>query len=273
MNSRPTHFSARKSLGQHFLKDRNLIDRIITSCQLSKYDTVLEIGPGQGALTNSIAPKVKKLILVEKDPRLISFLNEQYKAENVTILNENFLTIKWNDLPKNMKIIGNLPYNISTPIIENIIEHRHQCQSFHFMVQREYAQRLIGIPGTKDYGSLTCYVNYFSKVWRVLSIPPQAFRPPPKVHSWFMEMTFKKDTELLAKNETQMFAIIRNAFQQRRKMIHNSFQSIPIEIRDTLWNKTELNPNIRAENVTLEQYIQVSNFVEELILERKKFSS
>ena len=184
MKHSPPRFTARKSLGQHFLKDQNLIDGIINSCQLSEDDTVLEIGPGQGALTKAIAPKVRQLILVEKDPRLIGFLTEKLGGEKVTILNENFLTIDWNTLPKNIKIIGNLPYNISTPIIETVIQNHQQCQSFHFMVQREYAQRLIGVPGTKNYGSLTCFVNYYSTIWKILSLPPQAFKPAPKIHSY-----------------------------------------------------------------------------------------
>lgn len=259
MISTHEHITPKKSLGQHFLKDPNIIRGIVDSCQLSKDDTVVEIGPGQGALTQTIAPRVGHLILVEKDRRLITNLHNRYPDAHVTILNEDFLNLDWKKLPEDLKIIGNLPYNISTPIIESIIEHRHQCRSFHFMVQREYAQRLIGHPGTKDYSSLTCFVNYYSRVWKIMTIAPGAFVPAPKIHSWFMEMQFKHSSELLAKNEDKMFSLIRTAFQQRRKMISNSFQVIPKDIRDDLISRAGLEPHWRAENVNLEHYILITN--------------
>lgn len=259
MNSSRARIVPKKSLGQHFLKDPNIIRAIVESCQLSLEDTVLEIGPGQGALTQTIAPRVKHLILVEKDLRLIADLQKRYLDLNVTILHEDFLNLDWNKLPGDLKIIGNLPYNISTPIIESVIGHRHQCRSFHFMVQREYAQRLIGHLGTKDYSSLTCFVNYYSRIWKIMTIAPGAFIPPPKIHSWFMEMQFKNLSELLVNDESRMFSLIRTAFQQRRKMISNSFHEIPEDIREDLILKAGLETRWRAENVSLEQYIKITN--------------
>lgn len=258
-SARPDLIPARKSLGQNFLHDPNIIKEIVTSCRLSEDDIVLEIGPGRGALTQHIAPKVGRLILVEKDRLLVPYLAGKWGGSRVTILNEDFLKTDWTRLPDNMKIIGNLPYNISTPIIESVITHRGQCQSFHFMVQREHARRLTGTPGTRDYSSLTCFVNYYAEVRRILAIPPQAFRPPPKVHSWFMEMRFKDPSGLKARNEDRLFQLIKNAFQQRRKMIHNSFRMIPADIRGELIQKAGLDPKARPENITLDEYVAISN--------------
>jgi 16S rRNA (adenine1518-N6/adenine1519-N6)-dimethyltransferase len=256
---RPDPIPVRKSLGQNFLQDPNIIKKIINSCRLAEDDIVLEIGPGYGALTRHIAPKVGKLILVEKDRMLIPHLAENWGGDNVTIRNEDFLKTDWTRLPGNLKIIGNLPYNISTPIIESVIAHRGQCRSFHFMVQREHAQRLTGVPGIRNYSSLTCFVNYYADVWRVLSIPPQAFRPSPRVHSWFMEMRFKDPSGLKARNEARLFELIKSSFQQRRKMIQNSFQIIPADVRGELIRKAGLDPKARPENITLDGYVAISN--------------
>lgn len=251
---------AKKHFGQNFLTDILIKDRIIQACQLSSNDRILEIGPGQGAITELIAPQVESLTAVETDTDLIAALTDQFENTNTTIIHQNFLNFDLNTLPDQTKIISNLPYNIATPIIEKVITQKDKFTDFYMTVQLEYGQRLAAKPNSKAYGSLSCFVQYHADIEILFKISPCAFTPQPKVQSCFLHMRFKHTPQPKAKDETMLFRVIKSAFFQRRKTIINSLGS--------LFDKTQLGEILddlkidskkRAENIALEDYIKIAD--------------
>ncbi len=255
-------FRAKKSLGQHFLADQNIVRKIIESCALSNEDLILEIGPGQGALTKIIAPRVKQLIAVEKDrdlaPQLMSDFNH---SDNVRIIHEDILEFSFETLSAGTKLIGNLPYNISTPIIEKILTHKKIFSSIYIMVQLEYGQRLIAKPGTKDYSSFTLFTNFHADIEMLFKINKGCFNPPPKVQSCFLKLTPKPERSDV--DETTLFRVIHSAFQQRRKTIENSLTGVCAKekVRELL-ESLGIDKKLRAENLTIDDYIRIANALE-----------
>ena len=252
-------FIPHKHLSQNFLVHRRTIERIIDVCDLKKEDVVLEIGPGQGALTRDITKRVQRLIVIERDERLVKEL-EKTKDPHLTIIHADVLKYPLESLPKDLKVIGNLPYHIATPIIERLIELRHQCRDVYIMLQWEHGQRLIAKPGTKDYGSLSCFVQYYTTPKLLFKISNTAFVPQPKVQSCFLHLKLLEKPLLQAHDETLLFKIIRQAFHQRRKMIQNSFLPlIPKEKLLPLLERLTIDPCKRAENLRLDDYVRIAN--------------
>ncbi len=251
-------FRPKKSLGQHFLIDQNILRKIIEVCELSSADTVLEIGPGQGIMTRMIAPKVKNLIAVEKDRELAQKLTAEFvNFENVHIVCNDILNHSFETISPDTKLIGNLPYNISTPILEKVLEHKQKFSSIFIMVQLEYGLRLIAKPHTKDYSSFTLFVNYHADVKMLFRINRTAFQPPPKVQSCFLKLTPKNPFSQI--NEKLLFHIIRTAFQQRRKTLENSLSSICGKERiHAILKSLNIDHHSRAENLLLEDYKRIT---------------
>ncbi|MCK5579760.1 MAG: ribosomal RNA small subunit methyltransferase A [Candidatus Omnitrophica bacterium] len=248
---------AQKHLGQNFLVNDIIKDRIIDSCNLQATDTIMEIGPGQGALTQGIIKNVANFYAIEKDIRFIDTLKAQFPQAH--IIQADILKYDFKKLPQNFKVIGNLPFNISSPIIEKLIYHRQNIHDAFLTVQLEFGERLTAKPNRKDYGSLSCFIQYYADIEILFKIPRWAFRPIPKVTSCFLHLTFR-EPQLKATDEKLLFRIIQTAFRQRRKKISNALLSIiPKEKLTDILEKLKLNQTLRAENLTLQNYVDISN--------------
>lgn len=255
-------FKPKKSLGQNFLVDPHVRKKIISACDLNKDDIVLEIGPGGGALTQEIADRVRQVFAVEKDDHLAAQLTEQFQATNVAIIHDDILEFSFDGLPRKTKLIGNLPYNISTSILEKILRHREKFDVAFVTVQLEYGMRLCAVPHTKDYGSLSCFVQYHADIRKMFKIKRTAFRPIPKVDSCFLRLDILARPRVCVDNEELLFKIIRSSFEQRRKMIRNSLaSSVGVQGIDGFLTGIGIAPQLRAENLTLENYARLTNAV------------
>jgi len=232
---------------------------MIQACNLRKEDIILEIGPGLGILTETMAPQVAGLYAIEKDKDLYRKLNEHFNSPRIHILHEDFLKFDVTKIPGLTKIIGNLPYNISTPIIEKLIHEIHAQQTCFFTVQWEFGKRLTSQKSGKDYGALTCFVQYHCDLQILFKIKNTSFWPAPKVASCFMKMQLKRK-KLCADDEQLLFKIIRQAFQQRRKKIINALGDIIDKDKlSHILSTIKIKPDFRAENLALEDFIKISN--------------
>lgn len=249
-----------KSLGQNFLVDTRIQQKIVDACNLQPDDVVVEIGPGKGAITRRILPLVQKLIAVEKDRHLASLLKEEIQQSQLEVIQGDFLKWDMNSLPDNLIIIGNIPYYISTPIIEKILAHKDKIQRAFLTVQLEFGQRLAACTGNKDYGSLSCFVQYHADVKVLFKISPGSFHPQPRVHSCFVSLTMRPKPKVRAKDEQQLFKLIQTAFTQRRKTIANALKKfVGDEHVRPLLERLGINPQSRPEDLTLLNYIEISN--------------
>ncbi|WP_100065663.1 16S rRNA (adenine(1518)-N(6)/adenine(1519)-N(6))-dimethyltransferase RsmA [Miniphocaeibacter massiliensis] len=261
------NFSFSKALGQNFLIDGNIIRKIVEGSNITKDDVVLEIGPGFGTLTEELAMKAKKVISVEKDRRLIEVLDYTLKDyDNVEIINndilkENIREIKDKFSPeRKLKVVANLPYYITTPILEYLIETKECIESITVMVQEEVARRMVASVKDKDYGSLSIYMNYNSNAEIIAKAPKQIFMPSPKVDSAVVKLVLEdKDYGV---NEELLFKLIRSGFTKRRKNILNSLTTGFLEInKDDLkeiLDELDISTNNRAENLTLEDFVNIT---------------
>ena len=265
-------FFPKKSLGQNFLVNPNIVRRIIDACNLKPTDIILEIGPGKGALTRALSGHVKTVIAIEKDRLLADQLEEDFVNTNVIIIHADILKYPFNKLPDNIKIVGNLPYNIATPIIEKVIMHRKKFYAFYMTVQIEYGQRMAAEPNSKSYGSFSCFVQYYTAPKILFKIKNSAFRPAPKVQSCFLVLDLLKKTQLKASDEGDLFKVIRACFGQRRKTIQNSLSSvIPGRTKITqLLAQLNIDPKLRAENLSLKDYIQIVDVMKQEADSRSK---
>jgi 16S rRNA (adenine1518-N6/adenine1519-N6)-dimethyltransferase len=253
-------FRVKKSLGQNFLTDKRVIERIVGSCDLQKDETVLEIGPGHGALTSAILPHVKHVITVETDRVLAENIRKGFSGENVTVHHDDFLKFDFSCLPGPVKIIGNIPYYISSPIINRVLEEKSRITAFFMTAQLEFGQRMVAKPGSKDYSSLTCFVNYFTEPRLLFKISPGAFRPAPKVWSCFMRLDIRREPAVQVQDEHLFLTIIRLAFLQRRKTLVNSLSSMyPKTEMLRILAEIGLNEKIRAEELDLADYARITN--------------
>ncbi len=266
-----TNHRSIKSLGQNFLVDARVQQRIVDSCLLKSEDTVLEIGPGKGAITDRIIPLVKKLVTIEKDRKLAHLLKEKHQESHLEIIEGDFLRMDMDFLPDNLIVIGNIPYYISTPIIEKILAHRNKIERAYLTVQLEFGARLGALVGNKDYGSLSCFVQYYADVKVLFKISPGSFHPQPKVHSCFISLILKSkpgyvgaehSRPVQAKNEIQLFTLIQKAFQQRRKTIANALKGMIEQERLVKeFERLGIDPKSRPESLTLLNYIELSNVI------------
>lgn len=268
------NFSFSKSLGQNFLIDGNIVKNIVEKSEITKDDIVLEIGPGFGTLTEELALNAKKVISVEKDHRLMEVLDYTLQNyDNVKIINEDFLKT---DLEKifmeeakgqKLKVVANLPYYITTPILERIIENKKYFSTISVMVQEEVARRVVASPNNKDYGSLTLYLKYNCKSEILMKVPRTVFMPSPNVDSAILYLELvERDYNV---DEDYLFKFIRSGFTKRRKNIMNSLSTGFVDVsKDQLkeiLSSLELPLNLRAENLSLEDYINITKKYTEMI--------
>ncbi len=266
-------FHFQKKYGQNFLIDTHVLDKIIAASGITKDDFVLEIGPGIGTMTQYLCEAAGKVMAVEIDKNLIPVLKDTLSEyDNVTIVNNDILKLDINEIAteynesKPIKVVANLPYYITTPIIMGLFESHVPLESITVMVQKEVADRMQSGPGTKDYGALSLAVQYYSLPEIVATVPPNCFMPRPNVSSEVIRLTCHKEHPVSVKNEKNMFAIIRATFNQRRKTLQNSIanaQTLSYSKEDVCeaLNKMQLDERIRGEALTLEQFALLSDLL------------
>lgn len=248
------HF-AKKKWGQNFLIDPNLLRKIIRTIDLSEKDNVLEIGPGEGVLTELILPAVDGLAVIEIDPILVEYLRSLDSINSCHIIHGDVLWLELKTLPINrpVKVIGNIPYNITSPILFWLIEQRDDWSEAYLMVQKEVASRLTGKVGTKSYGRLTVMTGAFLIIEKCFNIPPEVFVPRPKVDSTFLKIT-KKITPIINDDQFEKFELlVKAAFSKRRKMLKNSLGGfdIPQSVKD------KINFTRRPETLSIAEFAEL----------------
>jgi len=255
-----------KRLGQHFLSDRAVVKKMIDLMALDGSEVVLEIGPGLGALTMPLAERVGRLVAVEKDQRLFRLLGEKLKRDgiqNVTLLHHDILKVDLLALTggggAKIRIVGNLPYNISSPMLEKLILERKGVERAVFMLQSEVAQRLVARPGTKAYGALTVWVRYHALVRLLLAVPRKAFYPVPKVDSMVVELDFRKPHPKRTPDVIHFRKVVKAAFAHRRKTILNSIAGSgggwDKEVLGRAMDHCAVDPGRRAETLDLDEFL------------------
>lgn len=267
------NFVFQKKYGQNFLIDGRVLDKIIGAAQIGPDDCVLEIGPGIGTMTKRLAEAAGQVIAVEIDKNLIPILQEVLgEYDNITILNEDILKV---DIPalveqynggRPIKVVANLPYYITTPIIMGLFESNVPIDNITVMVQKEVALRMQEGPGSKDYGALSLAVQYYAEPYIVANVPPNCFIPRPKVGSAVIRLTRHKEKPVQVKNEQFMFRLIRASFNQRRKTLQNALHNMnelsltKEEIVDAL-HTMGLSETIRGEKLSLSEYAKLSDLL------------
>ena len=261
--------TANKKLGQNFLIDEKIIEEIIKAANISKKDLIIEIGPGIGSLTKSIIPNAGKTICIELDKKMANIISNRFKNE-IEIINEDILKVDLKKIAeqnkdKNIKVVANLPYYITTPIIMKLLEERLDIQTITVMIQKEVADRLVTEPGTGDTGAITYAINYYSEPKRVLEVPNTAFIPEPKVNSSVIQLKILKETKVKAEDEEKLFELIKIAFMQKRKtlvnVLANSNRYGAKEQIEQALTKLKIDPKIRPEKLTLEQFSELSKIL------------
>ena len=267
------NIKANKSLGQNFLINENVIETIVESSNITKDDLVIEIGPGLGTLTKYLLEKAKKVICVELDKKMIEILEDRFKLyDNFELINDDILKVNLKQLISqekttsninNVKVVANLPYYITTPIIMKLLEEELDLESITVMIQKEVAKRLSAIPGQKDTGAITYTVYYYANAQEVIEVPNNCFIPEPDVTSEVIKLNIRKEKSVNPKSKEKMFKIIKCAFMQRRKTLLNSLTNANIfknkEEGINILNELNINTNIRAEKLTLEDFQNIAD--------------
>ena len=274
-------FNFQKRYGQNFLIDTNILKKIVEEAGVTKEDCVVEIGPGIGTMTQYLAESAREVVAVEIDKNLIPILEDTLSGyDNVTVINEDILKVDLRKLAEEknngrpVKIVANLPYYITTPIIMGLFENQVPLSSITIMVQKEVADRMQVGPGTKDYGALSLAVQYYARPEIVLQVPPACFMPRPGVGSAVIRLTKHEQPPVQAKDEKKLFAVIRAAFGQRRKTLANALTNgfcyeaesgktqrvTRQQVYDAL-EQMKLSQTIRGEALTLEQFAELSDLL------------
>ena len=257
--------TANKKLGQNFLIDEKIIEEIIKAANISKKDLIIEIGPGIGSLTKSIIPNAGKTICIELDKKMANIISNRFKNE-VEIINEDILKVDLKKIAeqnkdKNIKVVANLPYYITTPIIMKLLESNLGLESITVMVQKEVAERLIAKPGDSLSGAITYTVYYYAIGTKIIDVPNNSFIPKPEVTSQVIKLTLRKEPITYIKNKEKFFEIIKLAFMQRRKTLVNSLANSKIATKqkiEQILDELNIEKNIRAENLTMEQFAEIA---------------
>jgi 16S rRNA (adenine1518-N6/adenine1519-N6)-dimethyltransferase len=253
-----------KRFGQNYLRDENIINKIVSEISPKPNDLILEIGPGEGALTAKLLEKSNKLIAVEIDKRNVEMLSINFP--NLNLVSGDFLDIDLKNFidpaSKKLRIVGNIPYNITSPIIFKMIENKELIQDSVLMVQHEVAQRIIAKPASKDYGILSVIVQYFAEVILCFKVSPNVFYPRPKVFSAVIHLNFK-DCLKNSKEDEMFIKVVKAAFGNRRKMLNNSFKNSIFGHLN--FNNSGIDLTLRAERLSIDDFIILTKFVSEQI--------
>lgn len=267
------HFNFQKKFGQNFLIDTHVLDKIIRAAEITKDDFVLEIGPGIGTMTQYLACAAREVAAVEIDKNLIPILWDTLKGyDNVTVINEDILRLDIEELVREknegrpIKVVANLPYYITTPIIMGLFEKNIPLESITVMVQKEVADRMQVGPGTKDYGALSLAVQYYASPYIVANVPPNCFMPRPSVGSAVIRLTRHEKPPVQVQDEAFLFRIIRASFSQRRKTLANGLKNsreldIPKEIIEEAIEELGRGSSIRGEALNLEEFARLADIL------------
>jgi 16S rRNA (adenine1518-N6/adenine1519-N6)-dimethyltransferase len=250
----------RKRFGQHFLHDKEVIKRLVDVIAPVMGQHLVEIGPGQGVLTLPILKKVNHLDVIELDRDLIPTLTQLTNDSEKLIIHQadalrfDFSTLYQNDIP--LRIFGNLPYNISTPLIFHLLTFIFCIHDMHFMLQKEVVDRLAAKVGCGDYGRLSIMVQYFCEVYSLFDVAPESFNPPPRVNSSIVRIIPHKKIPYHANDFSHFAALVKQAFNQRRKTLRNCLKNL---VHDNDWQRAEIDPSLRPEQLTIGDYVKLSN--------------
>ena len=269
------NITANKSLGQNFLIEEEVITDAIMASEITKEDLVIEIGPGLGTLTKYLLEKAGKVLCVELDKNMIQVLQDRFFLyDNFAILNEDILKVdiktmiqeeKAKGNIQKVKVVANLPYYITTPIIMKLLEEKLDIESITVMIQKEVADRLTAIPGSKNTGAITYSVYYYAQAEQVRRVPNTCFVPAPEVESEVIKLTIRKQPVITVKNEIVLFKIIKQAFMQRRKTLLNAISNSGLASKEEMkqiLQDMRIDERIRGENLTIEEYAQIADRLE-----------
>jgi 16S rRNA (adenine1518-N6/adenine1519-N6)-dimethyltransferase len=250
---------ARKRFGQHFLTDPGVIDAIVRAISPGADDIIVEIGPGQGAITEPLAQSAGHLHLVELDRDLVAQLRSKYDArDNVTVHEADALKFDFGALGDRLRIVGNLPYNISTPLLFHLLRYRDRIVDMHFMLQKEVVERMAAQPGSKAYGRLGIMLGCHLHVESLFDVPPAAFAPPPDVNSAVVRLDPLPPGTFAIEDEYRLSSLVATAFMQRRKTLRNALRS---EADADDLEAAGIDPGLRPEQVSIGQYVALSNYL------------
>jgi 16S rRNA (adenine1518-N6/adenine1519-N6)-dimethyltransferase len=249
--STPRGHVPRKRFGQHFLADRSYLERIVEAI-----DPLVEIGPGAGALTAPLIARAGCISAIEIDRDLAAALRERYTQQQLQLFEADALDFDYASLPPPLRVVGNLPYNISTPLLFRLCEYAERCRDMHFMLQKEVVLRMAARPSTPDYGRLSVMVQHWFAVTRLFDVPPGAFRPPPKVDSSIVRLVPRRREERGDVDVDRLRRVVTAAFSQRRKTVGNSLADFAD--RESLV-RLGIDPGARAENLGLDDYVRLAS--------------
>ncbi|MBK7648110.1 MAG: 16S rRNA (adenine(1518)-N(6)/adenine(1519)-N(6))-dimethyltransferase RsmA [Betaproteobacteria bacterium] len=249
---------ARKRFGQNFLVDPGIIAAIVSAVDPKRNETVVEIGPGLGAITEPLMTRVDHLHVVEIDRDLIARLKKQHAPERMTVHEGDALAFDFASIGKDLRLVGNLPYNISTPLLFHLAEYVDVVHDMHFMLQKEVVERMVAEPGTADFGRMSVMLQYRFYLEWLIDVPPESFDPPPKVQSAVVRLIPKPVSELTAKNQEKLSQVVLTAFSQRRKMLRNTMKAL---LSDAGFAELGIAPTLRPEDVSVEDYVRIANYL------------
>ncbi len=249
----------RKRFGQHFLTDQAVIADIVGAIRPQGDDAMVEIGPGLGALTTPLAAVLRHLHVIEIDRDIAARLRQAYPPERVSVHAGDVLEFDFSALPSELRVVGNLPYNISTPLLFHLARYAARIRDMHFMLQKEVVERMVASPGGGDYGRLSVMLQYRFDMELLFGVAPDAFSPPPQVDSAVVRLRPRPQAQLTAISESGLAQVVRRAFSQRRKTLRNALAGL-LEAGD--YAALGIAPGLRAENLAVGDFVAVSNYLE-----------
>ena len=249
---------ARKRFGQNFLVDRGIINAIVSAIDPQRHDTVVEIGPGLGAITEPLLARLDHLHVVEIDRDLIARLKKQHPPARVTIHEGDALNFDFAGIGTDLRLVGNLPYNISTPLLFHLAEYVGIVRDMHFMLQKEVVERMVAVPGESDFSRLSVMLQYRFHLEWLIDVPPESFDPPPKVQSAVVRLIPKDVSELNAKSQEKLSQVVQTAFSQRRKMLRNMLKGT---LSDAGFAELGIDPTRRPEDIAVADYVRIANYL------------
>ena len=262
---------ANKGYGQNFLIDQNVVDGILEKAEVNKNDLIIEIGPGLGNLTSPLLESAGKVICIELDPKMVSILTDRFSLyKNFELINEDVLKVDLNKLIednsqfKTAKVVANLPYYITTPIIMKLLEDKLKLESITVMVQKEVAERLADKPGGKEVGAITYSINYYTNPKIIIDVPRDSFIPAPNVDSAVIKLDVLKNPKVNVLDEQLFFKVIKFSFLQKRKTLINSLSNsglLPKDFLEEMLTSLGIDLRVRAEQLTLENFAQIGDYI------------
>ena len=252
---------AKKRFGQNFLTDQGVIDSLVDAISPKADDLMVEIGPGLGALTKPLLQKLDMLHVVEVDRDIIDWMQKEYAKKSITIHNSDALKFDFGSLGKNLRVVGNLPYNISTPILFHLLDNVRHITDMHFMLQKEVVERMVAEPSTAAYGRLSVMLQYRLQMEYLFTVPPEAFDPAPKVESAFVRCVPHATLPYVANDETLFAKVVTAAFGQRRKTLRNTLKGL---LDDDGFSALNIDSQQRAENLGVAEFVAIANYLSDI---------